>query len=388
MKAMRPLLAVMLAIIMGTTVFTGCGTATEKVATVDGVVINKAQYDEAYNELNQQFRAQFGDAMEQDPRVPNILKSMALQKLIMNSLIEQEATKLGVTVTDDDVKKVRDEQIKLLGGEDRLKKMLAQNKQTEKDFDEKIREVTLLNKFLEKKGGASLKPSDKDVEAYYIAHPKEFDMPETIRASHILVKAIDQEVRKQERDANKNLSEEELNKKVQEKRQQAKTKALELEKQIKAKPEVFTTLAEKESDDIVSGQKGGDLGPMVEKALDPVFWAAVKQTKPGEFYPGVLETQFGYHVIKVTDHQAPRHLSFAEAKPRIANVMESQKKMELLQKWEMEKKAQVKIDIDPKYQPKMPSMPGQPSEPAAASGPSKAPQPITTVPEPEKKASH
>ena len=382
MKAIRPLLAVMVAVMLGSTVFTGCGPSAEKVASVDGVVINKAQYDDVYNELNKQFSAQLPpELMKQDPRIAQHLKNMALQKLIMTSLIEQEAAKLGVVVTDEDIKKVRDEQVKLLGGEERLAKVLEQNKQTEKDFDKKLREVTLINKFLEKKGGAGLKPSDKTVEQYYVAHPKEFDQPETIQASHILVKAIDQELRKQERDANKNLSEEELNKKVVEKRQQAKAKAVEIEKLVKTKPDSFGDVAAKQSDDLVSGKNEGNLGPMVEKALDPVFWQAIKTTKPGEFYPGVLETQFGYHVIKVSDHKAPRHLSFAEAKPRIAQAMETQKKMELLQKWEMEKKSQAKIEIDPKYQPQMPMMPQQQQQaPAAATQ--------MHQPEPAKKASH
>jgi parvulin-like peptidyl-prolyl isomerase len=381
MKAIRPLLAVMVAVMLGSTVFTGCsGPAAEKVATVDGVVINKAQYDEVYNELNQQFSAQLPpELMKQDPRIAQHLKNMALQKLIMTSLIQQEATKLGVVVTDEDIKKVRDEQVKMLGGEERLTKVLEQNKQTEKDFDKKLREVTLINKFLEKKGGPGLKPSDKTIEQYYIAHPKEFDMPETIQASHILVKAIDQELRKLERDANKNLSEEELNQKVQLKRQQAKTKAAEIDKLVKAKPDTFADVAAKQSDDLVSGKNGGNLGPMVEKALDPVFWQAIKSTKPGAFYPGVLETQFGYHVIKVDDHQAPRHLSFAEAKPRIAQAMETQKKMELLQKWEMEKKSQAKIEIDPKYKPEMPMMPQQQAAPMAGQ---------QAQPEPAKKAVH
>jgi parvulin-like peptidyl-prolyl isomerase len=389
MFAKRPIVALFSCFIIAASVLTGCGVAAEKVATVDGVVITKPQYEAIYNDYAKKFRFQFGDAQEQNPMAKEMLKSLTLKKLIMNTLIQQEANKLGLAVTDADLKTLRDEQIKQVGGEDRLTKLLEQNQMTRQDFEGQIKEVALINKFLEKKGGDKLKVSDAEAEAYYKAHPKEFDMPETIRASHILVKAIDQEIRKQERDKNKNLSEDELNKLIVKKRDEAKIKAVDLEKQVKAAPDNFAKLAEKNSDDLVSGKRGGDLGPMVEKALDPTFWNAVKKTAPGQFYPGVLETQFGYHIIKVQDHTQPHHQSLAEAKPIIMNAMQTQRKMELLQKWEMEQ--QPKVDIETAYKPMMPGGGGEggpqagpmPQGKPAAPMPSAAPQPA-----PAHKASH
>jgi peptidyl-prolyl cis-trans isomerase C len=374
---MRPLFTVLTALIIGSMALTGCGSANEKVATIDGAVISKADYDVVYQEYAKKFRVQFGAMDEQNPMAKEMLKSLTLKKLIMNTMVKKEADSLGVSVTEADVQQLKDEQIKLMGGPERLQKMLAQTQQTPADFDKQIREIALLNKFLEKKGGGNLKPSDKDVEAYYIGHPKDFDMPETIQASHILVKAIDQEIRKTEREKNKNLSEEELNKKVAESRDAAHKKALELDKQVKASPADFAKVAEKSSDDLVSGKNGGDLGPMVEKALDPVFWSAIKKTQPGAFYPGVLETQFGYHIVKVAKHEPPRHQTFDEAKPLISNALETQKKMALLQKWEQDTRAKVAIKIEPAYEPNFAPPGGMPGGQAPAGG--QAPQ--TQVPQ-------
>ena len=82
--------------------------------------------------------------------------------------------------------------------------------------------------------------------------------------------------------------------------EQAKAKAEELHKQI-AGGASFDELAKKESDDVGSGTRGGDLGSFGRGQMVPEFEKAAFEAKKGEVTP-VVRTQFGYHIIKVEEH--------------------------------------------------------------------------------------
>lgn len=82
--------------------------------------------------------------------------------------------------------------------------------------------------------------------------------------------------------------------------EQAKAKAEELHKQIVAGAS-FDELAKKESDDVGSGTRGGDLGTFGRGQMVPEFEKAAFEAKKGEVTP-VVRTQFGYHIIKVEEH--------------------------------------------------------------------------------------
>jgi peptidyl-prolyl cis-trans isomerase C len=82
--------------------------------------------------------------------------------------------------------------------------------------------------------------------------------------------------------------------------EQAKAKAEELHKQIVGGAN-FDELAKKESDDVGSGARGGDLGAFGRGQMVPEFEKAAFEAKKGEVTP-VIRTQFGYHIIKVDEH--------------------------------------------------------------------------------------
>ena len=82
--------------------------------------------------------------------------------------------------------------------------------------------------------------------------------------------------------------------------EQAKAKAEELHKQIVGGAS-FEELAKKESDDVGSGARGGDLGEFGRGQMVPEFEKAAFEAKVGEVTP-VVRTQFGYHIIKVDEH--------------------------------------------------------------------------------------
>lgn len=142
---------------------------------------------------------------------------------------------------------------------------------------------------------AKVKLTDKDVEKYYKEHKQEFEKPETITARHILI-AIKPDAKDSEK-------------------QDARKKAEGLLERIK-KGEDFAKLASEYSEDPGSKTRGGDLGTFPRKTMVEEFEKAAFALKPGEV-SGVVETQFGYHLIKVDEKKTPETPPFDSIKEEV-----------------------------------------------------------------------
>ncbi|MCE3234254.1 MAG: hypothetical protein K0Q50_434 [Vampirovibrio sp.] len=348
------------------------GLSGGKVATVNGTTITKAEYDKTYGEFEKAFNLETAPPQQKD-QMADMLKQMTLNKLILQTLIYNEASKAGIQVTDADVTKYKQE--KIFNNptlKEQFKTFLDKNKMKEADFDAMLRDTLLLNKFMDAKGGQEVKVSDAEVKTFYDKNVDQFKIPERIHASHILVKAIVPEMKQEIRAKNPKITDTELDKEINTEKQQLKVKADKLYAEVKANPNKFSELAQKNSEDPTSAKNGGDLGEIPESNIDPTFWAAAEKTPDGKIYPGVVATQFGYHIIKVTDRKPPHQQTFDEAKEMIREHMSQEKKQAFLAKWAEQQKAVAKIDIEPAYQPKTPAaeMGGQ------AGGMPQAAQPI------------
>jgi peptidyl-prolyl cis-trans isomerase D len=124
-----------------------------------------------------------------------------------------------------------------------------------------------------------IKVPEDDLRKYYEENKARFTTPEERRASHILVKV------------DKGASAED--------RAKAKAKAESLLAQLRKSPDSFAELAKKNSDDPGSAEKGGDLDFFGRGAMVRPFEEQVFKMKPGEI-SGIVETDFGYHIIKLT----------------------------------------------------------------------------------------
>lgn len=140
--------------------------------------------------------------------------------------------------------------------------------------------------------GAQLAVSDAEIKSWYDAHKDRFQQPEERRASHILI-------------ASEKIG-----------KSKAKAKAEEVLAELQKNPAVFAELAKKNSDDPGSAAKGGDLGffgrGMMVKSFEDV---AFKQ-KEGDI-SGIVESDFGYHIIKVTGIHASKEKPLADVKVEI-----------------------------------------------------------------------
>ncbi len=380
-KAKVSFLAGMLAV---TVMVSGCakGGFSPKVATVNGTVITKAEYDKTFGEMQKNMGLDSAGAdPEQKKLLDDYLKQMTLNKLIMQTLIDNDAAKSGISVTDADVKAYKEEKIfKDPAIKAQFQTFLTTNKMSESDFDAMVKETLLLNKFMDVKGGDAVKVSDSEVKNFYDKNVDQFKMPESIHAQHILVKAIVPQLKQELRKTQPNITDAELEKNISAKKQELKAKAEKLFSEVKAKPAEFEKIAKENSEDTMSAVKGGDLGYMPAGTVDPSFWQAADKTPKGQLYPGVVSSQFGYHIIKVLDHKAPHQQTFEEAKADIREHMAQQKKQVFMQQWVQGQRAVAKIQVEPAYEPK--------KEPAAAAqqggamapkaGEQPAPQPVAT----------
>ncbi|MBB5415521.1 SurA N-terminal domain-containing protein [Paraburkholderia atlantica] len=153
--------------------------------------------------------------------------------------------------------------------------------------------------------GASVQPSDADLKKYYDDNIAHFRTEGEVRASHILIAAP-----KDASAADK---------------AKAKQKAEELLAQLKAHPDQFAQIAQQSSQDPGSASKGGDLGYFGRGMIagGQAFDDAVFALKKDEI-SGIVQTDFGFHIIKVTDVKPAVTKSFDEVKDQIAREVKTQ----------------------------------------------------------------
>lgn len=153
----------------------------------------------------------------------------------------------------------------------------------------------LANEFLKREIAEKVSISEDDMKSYYDTHKDEFKTPETVRARHILVKVAP------------GASEEDKKK--------AKEKAEGILDKIKS-GEDFAKLATELSDDTGSKPKGGDLGFFARGRMVKPFEDTAFSLKPGQI-SGIVETQFGYHIIKIEEMKEAGIDPFETVKERI-----------------------------------------------------------------------
>lgn len=347
----------------------GCKSqrAAEKVATVNGTVVTRGEYDKVFNQFSRMFRVSENAETLKNPMVQETIKRMTVNKLILNTLLKNAAEKEGIQVTDADVKTFKDQQFGEKPGQQSLKDILAQTQMSEAELDDSIREQLLINRFLEKMAGPQLAVTDQEAQGYYKTHAKQFDVPASVEVRHILVKAVEPELKKAIREKNPNITPEDLEKKVAEEKATRKAKAEKLLAEVKAEPAKLGELAQKNSDDTISAKNNGKVGPLNEQNTEPTFWKAVMTTTPGTLHAGVVETPFGYHIVWVDERTQPHHQDFAEAKPLIKNALQYQKKQRALETWLKDQQGSAQIAIEPPYQPAQ--MQGEGGSPQAGAAP-------------------
>ncbi len=311
------------------------GLPAEVAATVNGEAILNAELEKAFAQMAAS-RGMAPDAVPADQK-PTVLR-MILDDLINERLVTKASAgvKIEPAAVDAEFEKIRATQEQRTGKkltDEDIKKDLAQAGMTmeglKADIAKRMQQRRWVDAQVEGKSGA---PSDADAKEFYTKNPQHFEQPEQVRASHILFR----------------LTPDAAPEKVSETLKKAEAVI------ARTKKEDFAKLAGELSEEPGAKERGGDLSffPRKGSMVEPFAEAAFK-LKKDEVSPEPVRTQFGYHVIKVTDRKEASKQAFEEAKPKIVAYLGQERKRVAIDEViaQIRQKAEVKMNLAPAPMP-------------------------------------
>lgn len=328
MKGKKLLTAVAISAVL----FAGCGLKQEAVIKVNDQVITKAQFDKTFDEQvkNSPF-AKMGINIKDDENgfMYLMVKERVTNELIVRALIENELAKRDIKVTKEDVNDAVKEIVDKVGSKEQLSAILKENGISSSQFRKDLTEEVKMKKLAQELGSSNV--TDKETKDYYNKNISKFKYPEKVRASHILISANPQEIEEIiiSDSKNKDLTPDQVKAKVNEELNARKEKANNLYNQAKVNVDGFAKLAKENSDDTTSAVKGGDLGFFAKSDMVPEFANMAFKTKPNTVSP-VVKSQYGYHIILVTDRMVAGQQPYEKVKEDIRNYLSNQKQLKLL----------------------------------------------------------
>ncbi|HBD07192.1 MAG TPA: peptidylprolyl isomerase [Syntrophobacteraceae bacterium] len=288
-------------------------------ATVNGVGITEAEVQKETDRFKRQATAA---GQQISPDQMKELRKEVLDSLVSREVVYQESQRRGLKASEKEIDEKIGDLKKGFPSEAEYQAVLQRMNVTEAELRKQVSRQLAMKKLIDQTIAPEVTVTDAEVKKYYDEHPEDFKMPEQVRASHILKKA---DAKASEADKAK-----------------AKKELTDLQQRLK-KGEDFAELA-KQSSDCPSAPRGGDLGFFPRGQMVPAFEEKAFALKPGEL-SDIVETQFGYHLIKVTDKKAPGTLTFEESKDRVAQYLKQEKTTDQVSKFidGLKSKADVKI---------------------------------------------
>jgi peptidyl-prolyl cis-trans isomerase D len=328
---------------------TTCSAATAYAAKVNGVAIPDREFTQRYAQTFRMYNQQFPSFSREMAQQMDLRKKV-MDQIVNTTLLAQEAERLGLAVDDDALREsiLGNDNFKTNGQFDKklYERVLNQNGFSATEFEKSTREELLASKLTgimqgQVSRGEALQaltaektsieldvaklpfdavaakaplPSaaeaeawikatadaDAQIQKYYTKHQKEkYDVPKRVRARHILLradKAVPADVRDQQR------------KRAAEAREAVSTGKLD-----------FAAAAAQFSEDSTK-DRGGDLGFFSAGQMVGPFEEAAFALKPGEV-SNIVETPFGFHVIKVEEIQEPVTKKLDDVKVEIAQLL-------------------------------------------------------------------
>jgi peptidyl-prolyl cis-trans isomerase D len=347
----------------------GVAGNSDVVASVEGRDITVGRFRQEYQRQMQAYRSQFGGNVDE-----RMLKQLGIDQRIVQQMIEREtglaeASRLGITATDEEVRARIAAMPGLTEngqfiGEQRYRQLLQLQNMTPQEFEEEIRSgvtlqklhaaltnwITVSDKELEdeyKRRNEKVKlavvsfPADKfregldatdaELNTYYEAHKNELKVSEKRKVKYALVDMQAIRTRTQ-------VSAEDIQRSYEDNKQQystpeqvrashillktegkddatVKQQAEDLLAKVK-KGADFSKLATEFSEDDASKVKGGDLDFFGKGQMVPEFDKAAFSMKPGEI-SDLVKTQYGYHIIKLTEKKDATTKSLDEVRAQI-----------------------------------------------------------------------
>ncbi len=348
----------------------------EAVAAVDGQEITQTEWDNALRAETQRVRESMPNLDTKWLDSPQV-KYEILERLLRDRLLFAASSKLNLNVSDQRLaqelqKNPTIASLRKPDGSldlDQYKQLLASQGMTPESFESRMRSDLAVQQVImgiargsfmptKLKDIASnaynqqreiqvqifkgedflgkIKPTDDELQSYYKSHSNEFQSQETADIEYVVLDmpTVEKSVSINESELKSYFEQNNAKLASQEERRashilisaskdasaeikaKAKAKAQELLGEIKKSPSSFAELAKKNSQDPVSAAKGGDLDFFAKGAMVKPFEDAAFALQKGQI-SDVVESDFGYHIIKLTDIKAPKAPTFDELKPTL-----------------------------------------------------------------------
>ena len=298
-------------------VWAGCGGLPKSaVASVNGKVITREDLDRAIQDLQQQYGQSLPSS--DSPQYAELQKQVA-ERLVNEEILWFEADKMNITVSDDEINQQIDQYKQQSGGDDAFNQKLSENNMTLDQLKDQVRKGLLFQKLYPEVTKDAAPVTDEQAKAYYNQNPTQFQKPETRHVYHILVA--------DEATANQVIA------------------------RLNA-GEDFGALAKELSTDPGSKDKGGDLGevPSQNSGFVPEFEKAMDGLAAGQT-SGPVKSQYGYHIIRVTEIKPAGQQTFEEAKADLEQGLAMENQRAAFENWFNGVKGNYDIEYSEEFQP-------------------------------------
>jgi len=307
----------------------------DPVAIVEGEKISRSDLQETFNNA----LAASGinpDDLTADQKMAGYRE--ILDELIVDKLVSRKASSVDIpdAEVDAEVTRVKSQ----FPNEDVFKAEMAKAGETETSFRDTVKKMMQQQKWMENQIGDQTKVADEDVKKFYDENKKEFEHPEMVRASHILILVPE--------DASDDV--------VAEKKKAAEAALA----RVNDQKEDFTAVAKEVSEEPGASESGGDLNFFPKDRMVPEFAEAAFAMKKGDISKAPVRTKFGWHVINVTDRKDAGSMPYDEVKEQVGSYLEGSKRRDVVRGIIESVRAEAKVEN------KLPAAPAAPAPVAPA----------------------
>ncbi len=286
----------------------------ELVARVNGVAIDAVELRRVKKVMMR------GEEVPVDQQAA--IAKQAVEQLVSAELLYQAAAKLEVKDLDKKVDASVAQGKARFKDEEEFKNTIKGMEMNEKDLREYTRREVMISHFVDVTFVPKAVVPEADIRSFYDKNLDKFKLPETVKASHILI-GLDSKASGEEK-------------------KKALEKAEKLRKELAGGAD-FAALA-KDNSTCPSSQQGGDLGFFGRGQMVEPFEKAAFALKPGEI-SSVVETQFGFHIIKLVEKKTAETTDYKDVKEKIEGYLKGQKINDAVQQFIAETKKTAKIEI-------------------------------------------
>lgn len=295
---LRAALTIFTVLLLGLAAFTA-GCSEKPAFRVNGEIIPANKFQEEVNRRLSIVERKNPQEMEGDKaaELRAETKRQVATEMIRETLMSQQADKLGVTASGDVVSTKLEEQ-RLLQGIDEFERILKSQGLTEEQYRKTIEQQVLVDE-LGRKVCESVSCNDEELESFYLTHKNIFIRGEMVHAAHILLDT--------ESEANAVLQ------------------------QLKAGRD-FSSVAKVVSRDEATRRNGGDLGWIEHGTMDPAFEQAAFSLDTGQTSEVVAASR-GFHVIKVIERREAYEPLYKDVKQEVKDTYISENKETVFSDW-------------------------------------------------------